>query len=201
MGRETRRLRASICRISRPTPTSPARASSFARADRPRRSWNACERRFAISPPRCRSLMSRPATRSPIAQWFANVSTPSSRPRSAPWRSVSPSSAFTDCSPSASPPAHANWACVWPSARRGRASCGWSVVKISLLVSGGLVVGLPLAFGASLLLRGLLFGIVESDVTTYAVAAAVLTAAGLTAGLGPARRAADIEPVTALRQE
>ncbi|HEX9759574.1 MAG TPA: FtsX-like permease family protein, partial [Candidatus Acidoferrales bacterium] len=69
------------------------------------------------------------------------------------------------------------------------------------LVLIGLVLG---AVGAVALVRvmsGLLFGVPPTDPVTYASVAAVLAAVAAIACLIPARRAATIEPVTALRSE
>ena len=76
------------------------------------------------------------------------------------------------------------------------------------VVVGGLVpVALGVAIGVSgslLLLRplgGLLFGVTPSDVSTYAVVVALLGVIAAIASYLPARRAARIEPLTALRYE
>ena len=45
-----------------------------------------------------------------------------------------------------------------------------------------------------------MFGITESDPATFAAAAAVFLVLGLVAGLGPARRAANVDPVIALHR-
>lgn len=68
-------------------------------------------------------------------------------------------------------------------------------------VAVGVVVGLPLAFLATRALQGLLFEIGPTDPTSYALVPLLLVAAGLVAALGPARRAARVDPVTALRWE
>ena len=53
----------------------------------------------------------------------------------------------------------------------------------------------------SLLTRTLLFGVGPSDPASFGVAIAVLGAAAFLACYGPARRAARIDPMTALRAE
>jgi ABC-type antimicrobial peptide transport system permease subunit len=68
-------------------------------------------------------------------------------------------------------------------------------------VVGGIAVGLPLAFAAGRLSQSLLFGITASDLATYAVATMALLLAATLASLIPARRAATVEPVVALRSE
>jgi predicted permease len=68
-------------------------------------------------------------------------------------------------------------------------------------VIAGIIVGLPLAFAAGRLSQSLLFGITSTDVTTYAVAVAMLLLAATSASLLPARRAATVDPIVALRSE
>ena len=50
-------------------------------------------------------------------------------------------------------------------------------------------------------LSGLLFDVTPFDPLTYALAAAVLAGTGFVAAYLPARRAARIDPITALRVE
>jgi predicted permease len=69
------------------------------------------------------------------------------------------------------------------------------------LVIAGLGIGLIAAVPLSGLLRGLLFGVEPLDPATFVTAAAVMTLVGTLAALVPARRAARIDPVVALRQE
>jgi predicted permease len=70
-----------------------------------------------------------------------------------------------------------------------------------LLAFAGLTLGLLLAFGASRLIRSLLFGIEPSDAMTYVVVATGLLGIALLASYLPARRASRIDPVRALRYE
>jgi len=69
------------------------------------------------------------------------------------------------------------------------------------LVGVGLLVGLPVALGASWLLRGMLYGMGPLDPATYAGVAGLLTAVGGAASYLPARRATRVDPVQALRSE
>jgi ABC-type lipoprotein release transport system permease subunit len=55
--------------------------------------------------------------------------------------------------------------------------------------------------GASLLIRNLLFGVQAWDATTLGCVAAVLGLASMAASFVPARRAAAMNPVEALRAE
>jgi len=63
----------------------------------------------------------------------------------------------------------------------------------------GLAIGVPAAFLASQTLRSLLYGISETDTATFAAVAVVFLLVGMFAGVLPARRAASVDPVIALR--
>jgi ABC-type antimicrobial peptide transport system permease subunit len=88
-----------------------------------------------------------------------------------------------------------------------RMALGASVGRIRLdmlqqalgLVSYGLIVGGAAALSLTPALRTVLVGIGPFDPVTFAAAALLLAAAGLTAGLLPAQRAASVEPLRALR--
>lgn len=71
----------------------------------------------------------------------------------------------------------------------------------SLLIGGGLIVGLALAFAMGRLIKGFLYQVEPLDATTYLAVAVALTAIGLVAAFVPARRAASIQPMQALRDE
>jgi predicted permease len=64
----------------------------------------------------------------------------------------------------------------------------------------GVALGLAGALAASRLLRGLLFGVEASDPVTLAASALLLFAIGFGASVLPARRAAGVDPVTALKE-
>jgi len=70
-----------------------------------------------------------------------------------------------------------------------------------LLVAVGLAIGIPVALLGGRLMRSQLFGVRIYDPLTLAGAVVVLSAAAALAGFIPARRAASIEPMNALRQE
>ena len=68
-------------------------------------------------------------------------------------------------------------------------------------VGVGLAVGLPAAIGAGKLMSGQLFGVEPWDPVMLALAALLLSLAGLVASVIPAWRAAGVEPMVALRSE
>ena len=70
-----------------------------------------------------------------------------------------------------------------------------------VLVAVGTVAGLLGAFALTRVLQGLLFGIKPTDAPTFGMMAAVLAISSLVACLGPARRAARVDPIVALRAE
>jgi predicted permease len=70
-----------------------------------------------------------------------------------------------------------------------------------LLIGAGLGVGLVLAFATGRLISGFLYQVKPLDAWTYLAVALALPAIGLTAALLPARRAASIQPMQALRDE
>jgi ABC-type antimicrobial peptide transport system permease subunit len=65
----------------------------------------------------------------------------------------------------------------------------------------GLGAGLAVSFAFTRFLRGMLFGVGAVDWITFATVAGVLFLVALAACYFPARRAASIEPMQALRTE
>jgi macrolide transport system ATP-binding/permease protein len=69
------------------------------------------------------------------------------------------------------------------------------------LTSIGILIGLACAIGAAAAMKAVLFGVRSWDIPTLFAVAAILTAAALLASFVPARRAATVDPVVALRAE
>jgi putative ABC transport system permease protein len=69
------------------------------------------------------------------------------------------------------------------------------------LTIAGVLLGIAAAIPASRFVSGLLYGVPPLDAPTYVVSSAVLLSAALVACAIPARRAARLDPVTALREE
>ena len=69
------------------------------------------------------------------------------------------------------------------------------------LTAAGLAIGLVCSVGASMLIRKLLFGVQAWDAMTLACVAVLLGLASVAASFLPARRAASVNPVEALRAE
>ena len=70
-----------------------------------------------------------------------------------------------------------------------------------VLAAIGIVIGLVGAFALTGLAKSLLFEVTPTDPVTYGAVAFVFIAAALIAGYMPARRAAAIDPIEALRCE
>jgi predicted permease len=73
--------------------------------------------------------------------------------------------------------------------------------QVLWLVFLGVAIGLPLAMVASSLLRTVLSQVSPTDLTAVGATVIVLCAVALLAGYIPARRAADVDPIVALRQQ
>jgi predicted permease len=78
----------------------------------------------------------------------------------------------------------------------------WLVLRQVLgLAAAGLIVGVPLALLAGPAVGSLMFGLQPRDPLTLAIAAALMVGVSVAAGLIPARRAARMEALAALRSE
>ncbi len=73
--------------------------------------------------------------------------------------------------------------------------------EAGVLALAGIVIGTGCAILAASLMRKLLFGTPPWDITTLVCVAAVLGASALLASFLPARRAASVDPISALRAE
>jgi predicted permease len=69
----------------------------------------------------------------------------------------------------------------------------------AVLVAIGTLVGLAGAFGFTRVLQGLLFGVEPTDPWTFALVAGVLVVTAMAVSLGPARKAARVDPIKTLR--
>lgn len=78
---------------------------------------------------------------------------------------------------------------------------GLILKEAGALVLAGIVLGVGCAIVAATLMRKLLFGTQPWDLTTLLCVAVVLGAAALLASFLPARRAASVDPICALRVE
>jgi predicted permease len=83
-----------------------------------------------------------------------------------------------------------------------RAQVLWMVLRESLLISvAGIGVGVPLAIAGAQLMRSMLFGVMPGDSISYLGALFGVTLVALIASAIPARRAASVDPIVALRYE
>lgn len=71
----------------------------------------------------------------------------------------------------------------------------------TLLIIAGVLIGALASLGCARLIRGLLYGVSATDAATYLLVPMVLFAVSLIATFIPARRAASIDPLKALRHE
>ncbi len=84
---------------------------------------------------------------------------------------------------------------------RPRDVTGMVVRDGAVLVAVGIVLGLGIAFAATRLLGRYLYGIGATDAVTFVTIPGILAGVALLASYLPARRAAKVDPMTALRYE
>ena len=84
-------------------------------------------------------------------------------------------------------------------ATRGRV-VGMVLRQGSLLIGAGLLAGLALALASGRLIRSFLYDVQPADALTYTAVAAAMLGVGSLASLIPARTAASVEPMQALRE-
>jgi len=78
----------------------------------------------------------------------------------------------------------------------------WMLLRDGLLlIALGVAIGLPLSLAAGRISASLLYGVKPNDPLTLVLTITVLLAIGVLAAFFPARRAATIEPIEALRHE
>ena len=84
----------------------------------------------------------------------------------------------------------------------GRGTVIWMMLRdVCVLAVIGVAIAAPAALAASRLIESFLFGVEPNDPRAMAWAAAIVLAAVLAAGYGPARRASRVDPMVALRHE
>lgn len=84
----------------------------------------------------------------------------------------------------------------------GRPTVLWMLLRESLVVAAiGLAMGLPIALFSAGLMESLLYGLKARDPLTFLVSLVLVILVGLAASFLPARQAASIEPMKALRSE
>jgi ABC-type antimicrobial peptide transport system permease subunit len=84
----------------------------------------------------------------------------------------------------------------------GKGTVLWMVLRETLiLVAGGIAIGAPAALVSGRIVESYLFGLRPVDPVSTATAALLLVFVGALAGYLPARRAARVHPMVALRYE
>jgi ABC-type antimicrobial peptide transport system permease subunit len=84
---------------------------------------------------------------------------------------------------------------------RAQTIVGAMVARSLVVVGIGVSVGCVIAFAGSELLSSMLYAVAPHDPATYALAAVTLLLGAAAASYWPARRAAAVDPNSALRQE
>jgi ABC-type antimicrobial peptide transport system permease subunit len=84
----------------------------------------------------------------------------------------------------------------------GRGQVVWMILRESLVLTAvGVALGVPFAMLVGRALSSSLYGVKPLDVATYALAIVGVAVVALIASALPARRAAGVEPLRALRTE
>jgi predicted permease len=78
---------------------------------------------------------------------------------------------------------------------------GMVMRTVALQSAAGFLIGIPLTLGAGRILASQFFGVHAFNLTVFAIATLALVLSALIAGFVPARRAASIDPMQALRAE
>jgi putative ABC transport system permease protein len=78
---------------------------------------------------------------------------------------------------------------------------GMIVKQASLLALGGVILGAAFAMGAAPLLASMLFGVKATDPMTMLAACVLILLSAVAAAYIPARRAAAMDPLVAIRYE
>ena len=83
-----------------------------------------------------------------------------------------------------------------------RSQVVWMVLRDSLVLTAfGVTIGIPLALLVGRALTSTLYGVKPYDVTSYVFSALGVALVAIAASVIPSRRAASIDPLTALRSE
>ena len=90
---------------------------------------------------------------------------------------------------------------AWRSGLGAETSLEWCFFKPSLLSLIGIVIGIASSFALTRLIKSQLFGITPTDPITIVAVSLILALVSLIASYVPARRAAKVNPLVALRYE
>jgi predicted permease len=78
----------------------------------------------------------------------------------------------------------------------------WMILRESLLVSGAAILaGVPVSIAGARLIRSMLFGVQPGDLSSFLLALLGVVLVSLAASIIPARRAAALDPIVALRYD